>query len=41
MVYPPEAVTEAILYATAHSKRDMYTGAQAKLFTVLAGQLRA
>ncbi len=30
MVYPPEAVAEAILYAATHPKRDIYVGAQAK-----------
>lgn len=35
MVYPPEAVAEAILYAAEHPKRDMYVGGQAKLFAVL------
>jgi short-subunit dehydrogenase len=36
MVYPPEAVAEAILYSAAHPKRDMYVGFQAKAFAVLA-----
>ena len=30
MMYPPQAVAEAILYAAAHRKRDIYVGAQAK-----------
>jgi short-subunit dehydrogenase len=36
MVYPPEAVAEAILYSAAHPKRDMYVGFQAKIFALLA-----
>nr|GFC93930.1 hypothetical protein [Tanacetum cinerariifolium] len=36
MVYPPEAVAEAILFSAAHPKRDMYVGFQAKIFTLLA-----
>ncbi len=36
MVYPPEAVADAILYAAAHPRRDLYVGSQAKLFAVLA-----
>ncbi len=36
MVYPPEAVAEAILFAAAHPKRDMYVGFQAKIFALLA-----
>jgi short-subunit dehydrogenase len=35
MVYPPEAVAEAILFAAAHPKRDMFVGFQAKVLTVL------
>ena len=35
MIYPPEAVAEAILFAAAHPKRDMFVGSQAKLFAVL------
>jgi NAD(P)-dependent dehydrogenase (short-subunit alcohol dehydrogenase family) len=35
MIYPPEAVAEAILWCAAHSKRDMFVGAQAKLAAVL------
>ncbi len=30
MIYPPEAAAEAILYAAAHPRRDMYVGSQAK-----------
>ncbi|MCR0984303.1 SDR family oxidoreductase [Roseomonas populi] len=30
MIYPPEAVAEAILWCAAHPKRDMYVGSQAK-----------
>lgn len=37
MIYPPEAVAEAILYAAEHPKRDMYVGFQAKALAVLAG----
>lgn len=35
MVYPPSAVAEAILFAAAHQKRDMYVGAQAKVLKML------
>lgn len=35
MIYPPEAVAEAILFAAAHPKRDMYVGSQAKIFQLL------
>jgi short-subunit dehydrogenase len=35
MIYPPEAVAEAILYSAEHPKRDMYVGFQAKFFAVL------
>jgi short-subunit dehydrogenase len=35
MVYPPEAVAEAILFAAAHPKRDMYVGFQAKVLKML------
>jgi len=38
MVYKPEAVADAILYAAAHPKRDMYVGFQSKFFTLM-GQL--
>lgn len=35
MVYPPEAVAEAILWCAAHPKRDMFVGAQAKVAAML------
>lgn len=35
MIYPPEAVAEAILWCAAHPKRDMFVGAQAKFAAVL------
>lgn len=35
MIYPPEAVAEAILFAAEHSKRDMYIGSQAKAIAML------
>jgi NAD(P)-dependent dehydrogenase (short-subunit alcohol dehydrogenase family) len=35
MVYPPEAVAEAILWCAAHPKRDMYIGSQAKAAAVI------
>ena len=38
MMYPPEAVAEAILYAAYHPKRDMYVGSQAK-FGALFGNM--
>ncbi|OWA37590.1 oxidoreductase [Saccharibacillus sp. O16] len=31
MIYPPEAVAEAILYTAEHPKRDMFVGSQARL----------
>lgn len=31
MIYPPEAVAEAILHTAAHPKRDMFVGSQARL----------
>jgi short-subunit dehydrogenase len=37
MIYPPEAVAEAILYSAEHPKRDMYVGFQAKLLAMVAG----
>lgn len=37
MIYPPEAVAEAILFAAEHPKRDMFVGFQAKIMAVLAG----
>lgn len=35
MIYPPEAVAEAILFAAEHPKRDMYIGSQAKAIALL------
>ena len=35
MIYPPEAVAEAILWCAAHPKRDMFVGSQAKFAAVL------
>ena len=35
MVYPPSAVAEAILFAAAHPKRDMYVGLQAKVLKMV------
>jgi len=35
MVYPPEAVAEAILWCATHPKRDMYVGSQAKFAAML------
>jgi NAD(P)-dependent dehydrogenase (short-subunit alcohol dehydrogenase family) len=35
MIYPPEAVAEAILWCAAHPKRDMYIGSQAKMATLI------
>ncbi|HEX8329113.1 MAG TPA: SDR family oxidoreductase [Hymenobacter sp.] len=35
MVYPPHTVAEAILFAAAHPKRDMYVGGQAKVLKML------
>jgi short-subunit dehydrogenase len=37
MIYPPEAVAEAILFTAEHPKRDMFVGFQAKFLAVLAG----
>lgn len=37
MIYPPEAVAEAILYAAEHPKRDMFVGSQAKILAILGG----
>jgi short-subunit dehydrogenase len=34
MIYPPEAVADAILFAAAHRRRDMYVGFQAKFVSV-------
>jgi short-subunit dehydrogenase len=38
MIYPPETVAEAILYAAEHPVRDMFVGFQAK-FAALLGHL--
>lgn len=35
MIYPPEAVAEAILHAAAHPVRDMYVGFQARFLVAL------
>lgn len=35
MIYPPESVAEAILFAAEHPKRDMYVGGQAKLWAMM------
>lgn len=35
MIYAPETVAEAILFAAEHPKRDMYVGSQAKLLAML------
>ena len=35
MIYPPEAVAEAILYAAENPKRDLFVGSQAKIFMML------
>jgi short-subunit dehydrogenase len=35
IVYPPEAVADAILYCAEHPKRDIFVGSQAKLVAVL------
>lgn len=37
IIYPPEAVAEAILYAAEHPKRDMFVGFQAKILAILGG----
>lgn len=37
MIYPPEAVAEAILYSAEHPKRDMFVGFQAKFLAMLSG----
>jgi hypothetical protein len=36
MIYPPEAVAEAILHAAAHPTRDLFIGAQVKIGVVAA-----
>jgi short-subunit dehydrogenase len=38
VVYPPDAVADAILHAAAHPTRDMFVGGQARLLTVV-GQM--
>lgn len=35
MIYPPEAVAEAILYAAENPKRDLYIGSQAKVMELI------
>src|SRR5436305_7980043 len=35
VIYPPEAVAEAILWCAEHPKRDMYVGSQAKFAALL------
>ncbi|OON68483.1 SDR family oxidoreductase [Hymenobacter sp. CRA2] len=35
MVYPPESVAEAVLFAAEHPKRDMFVGFQAKALAVV------
>ena len=35
MLYPPEAVSDAILFACAHPKRDIFVGTQAKVAAVV------
>ena len=37
MIYPPQGVAEAILYAAANPTRDMFIGSQAKLLALLVG----
>lgn len=39
MIYPPEAVAEAILYAAENPKRDLFVGSQAKIFAILGRAL--
>ena len=39
MIYSPEAVAEAILFAAAHPKRDIFVGTQAKLASVVGNLL--
>lgn len=36
IIYPPESVAEAILYATAHPVRDIYVGTWSKFYSLLA-----
>lgn len=35
MIYPPEAVAEAILHCAEHPRRDVYVGSQAKIVTLV------
>lgn len=35
MIYPPEAVAEAILHCAEHPRRDLYVGSQAKIVTLV------
>ncbi|MCC5894716.1 MAG: SDR family NAD(P)-dependent oxidoreductase [Alkalibacterium sp.] len=35
MMYPPESVAEAILYAAEHPVRDMYVGGQSKMLSLM------
>lgn len=35
MMYPPESVAEAILYAAEHPVRDMYVGGQSKMMSLM------
>jgi NAD(P)-dependent dehydrogenase (short-subunit alcohol dehydrogenase family) len=37
MIYAPEAVADAILFAASHPKRDMFVGSQAKMAAVIGG----
>jgi NADP-dependent 3-hydroxy acid dehydrogenase YdfG len=37
MIYAPEAVADAILFAAAHPKRDLFVGSQAKVAAVIGG----
>jgi NAD(P)-dependent dehydrogenase (short-subunit alcohol dehydrogenase family) len=37
MIYPPEAVAEAILFSAEHPKRDMFVGSQARFGALLGG----
>ena len=39
MIYSPEAVAEAILFAAAHPKRDVFVGTQAKLAAIVGNLL--
>jgi len=37
MVYPPDAVADAILHAAAHPTRDLFVGGQARFLALLGG----